>query len=120
MAATLGMPVEQAKREVFTVSTGKRRYENMLIPRIHVTNDKETENALRATVELRKVNIVSTSTIAAASIPQQMNGAIASGASFLANVVAAPALAATQSLGFLASGIGLPAPTFALGGPGGP
>lgn len=50
----------QASRKPFGLSTGKRRYENMLIKSLSVTTDGASENALVATVVLRQVIIVQT------------------------------------------------------------
>ncbi|PRY03804.1 hypothetical protein B0G73_114125 [Paraburkholderia sp. BL25I1N1] len=50
----------QASRTPFDLSTGKRRYTNMLIQSISVTTDAKTENSLIATIHCREVIIVQT------------------------------------------------------------
>jgi hypothetical protein len=52
----------QASRTPFALSTGKRRYTNMLIQSISVTTDAKTENSLIATIHCREVIIVQTTT----------------------------------------------------------
>jgi hypothetical protein len=54
----------QKKREPFTVVTGKRTYANMLVKSIKTTTNKETENALIATIVLRQVLLVTTQVLA--------------------------------------------------------
>lgn len=54
----------QESRIPFDVVTGKRSYRNMLIRSIAVTTDQATEAALMATVTMRQVIIVETSTTA--------------------------------------------------------
>lgn len=63
----------QGKRELLQVVTGKRSYENMLIRSLSVTTDKETENVLMVTAELREVLLVSAQAV---SVPRsrQKNG----------------------------------------------
>lgn len=51
----------QIKREPFSVTTGKRTYNHMLVRSIAVQTDQRTEHALMATVGLEEVIIVSTS-----------------------------------------------------------
>lgn len=50
----------QASRTLFDLSTGKRRYTNMLIQSIGVTTDANTENSLIATIHCREVIVVQT------------------------------------------------------------
>jgi hypothetical protein len=50
----------QSARQPFTLSTGKRLYQNMLIGMIHQETTTETEHALFATVALREVILTST------------------------------------------------------------
>lgn len=57
----------QKKREPFDLITGKRVYKNMLIRSLSTTTDKETENALIFTAELRQVIMA---TIQVVSIPR--------------------------------------------------
>ncbi|MBC17082.1 MAG: hypothetical protein CL942_08525 [Desulfovibrio sp.] len=57
----------QKKREPFDLITGKRVYKNMLIRSLSTTTDKETENALIFTAELREVIMA---TVQAVSIPR--------------------------------------------------
>lgn len=52
----------QASRDPFTVYTGKRRYDNMLIKSVAVTTDATTEQALMVTIELRQVLFVRVTT----------------------------------------------------------
>ena len=52
----------QASREPFTIITGKREYENMLVQGISVTTDENTENVLMVTLDCREVIIVETET----------------------------------------------------------
>ena len=62
----------QASRAPFTVYTGKRRYDDMLIKHIAVTTTRESEHSLMATIRLRQVIIVQTQlvTITAAAADQ--------------------------------------------------
>lgn len=50
-------------REPFSVSTGKRAYENMIITSLGVDTDRETENALICTVSLQQIIIVQTQSV---------------------------------------------------------
>ncbi len=52
----------QKSRRPINVSTGKRRYKNMLVRSIAVVTDSHSENILMATVSLQEVIIVSTQT----------------------------------------------------------
>lgn len=52
----------QKLRELVNISTGKRKYLNMLIRSISVTTDARTENALIATLNCREIIVVQTST----------------------------------------------------------
>ncbi|SUD94223.1 Uncharacterised protein [Ralstonia mannitolilytica] len=52
----------QKNRELFSISTGKRKYQNMLIQSLDVTTDAKTENACIATLHCREVIIVQTTT----------------------------------------------------------
>lgn len=52
----------QASRVPFEVVTGKRNYRNMLIKRLTVTTDQESENALFVDIEMQEVILVSTTT----------------------------------------------------------
>ena len=71
----------QQSRQPFTVSTGKRLYQNMLMGEIMVTCDQTSEYALMATVELQEVIIVGTSGIdtSSSSSPEQTSSPDASG-----------------------------------------
>lgn len=60
----------QQSREPFTVVTGKRMYENMVLLEMEVTTDSHTENVLMATLHCQTVIIVSTSSVPANSAPQ--------------------------------------------------
>lgn len=50
----------QASRIPFTITTGKRQYENMLIRSISETTNEKTENVLMVTVTCRAIFIVQT------------------------------------------------------------
>lgn len=50
----------QKKREPFSLSTGKRNYQNMLIGSLGVQTDEKSENILMVTARFREVIIVST------------------------------------------------------------
>lgn len=52
----------QALRTPFTISTGKRKYQNMLFRSLGTTTDVKTENALIVTAQCREVIIVQTVT----------------------------------------------------------
>jgi len=52
----------QKMREPFSISTGKRKYQNMLIQSIDTTTDARTENAFVTTLHCREVIIVQTTT----------------------------------------------------------
>ncbi|MFG1260025.1 hypothetical protein V5F79_22115 [Xanthobacter flavus] len=65
----------QAKRQPFSVVTGKRSYSNMLIAGLEVSTSAATEYALFVRVLLREVIIVSTSTVAASGAGTQANAA---------------------------------------------
>lgn len=55
----------QRQREPFTVTTGSRRYTNMLISSIALQKDEKTEHISAVTVRMREVIIVSTQTTSA-------------------------------------------------------
>jgi hypothetical protein len=52
----------QASRTPFDLSTGKRRYQNMLIQALDTTTDAKTENSLIVTLHCRELIIVQTTT----------------------------------------------------------
>ncbi|MEM5419635.1 phage baseplate protein [Paraburkholderia ferrariae] len=52
----------QKSRTPFDVSTGKRKYSNMLIQSLDTTTDAKTENSLIVTLHCREVIIVQTTT----------------------------------------------------------
>ncbi len=52
----------QSSLQPFSISTGKRSYSNMLLRRISVNTNKESENALLAELEFEQVILVSTQT----------------------------------------------------------
>jgi hypothetical protein len=52
----------QKSREPFSIITGKREYENMLIQSISVTTDADTENVLMVILDCREVIIAETET----------------------------------------------------------
>lgn len=57
----------QASLQPFSISTGKRVYDNMLIKRLSTKTDEKTENSLILTMECRNVQIVSTQTVSGGS-----------------------------------------------------
>ncbi|MDR1020511.1 MAG: hypothetical protein LBL73_07120 [Synergistaceae bacterium] len=61
----------QESREPFSIVTGKREYENMLLQGISVTTDADTGNVLMVTLDCREVIIVSTET---AQVPPSRQG----------------------------------------------
>lgn len=52
----------QSNRVLYTVVTGKRSYQNMLIKGLAVMTDKTTENMLEVTVQLQELLLVQTQT----------------------------------------------------------
>jgi Dit-like phage tail protein len=76
----------------FSVVTGKRSYNNMLMRSLRVTTNKESENALMVEATFQEVLIVSTQTAALSSIPPAANQANPQN-------TAAPVNAGTQQLG---------------------
>lgn len=64
----------QRNRELLDVTTGKRRYSNMLLRAIEVTTDKTTENVLSAVLTLREVIITSTQTVQVADKTDMKQG----------------------------------------------
>lgn len=62
----------QASLEPFSITTGKRIYENMLIQRISTKTDEKTENVFLATFECREILIASTQTVSGSSNPTNM------------------------------------------------
>ncbi len=53
----------QSSREPFTVVTGKRSYKNMLMKRLSLTTDCNTENILQFTAHLEQIIIAQVSTV---------------------------------------------------------
>lgn len=53
----------QADRQPFTVMTGKRVYQNMLIRRLHTMSNKDYENAMILDVEMTEIIITTTQTV---------------------------------------------------------
>lgn len=64
----------QKSRSLLEVVTGKRSYSNMLISKISVTTNVNSENALRATLTLTEVIISNTRVIPAASKADMQQG----------------------------------------------
>lgn len=62
----------QESAEPFDVQTGLKLYQNMVCTSIRTTGDKETENSLPFTAELREVQIVTTQTV---TYPPRKTGA---------------------------------------------
>ncbi len=60
----------QRGREPFDVSTGSRRYENMLLSSVALTKDEKTENIVLISARLREVIIVNTQTTGAPKTAQ--------------------------------------------------
>lgn len=60
----------QGLREPFDVSTGSRRYRNMLLSSVAMTKDEKTENIALISARLREVIIVNTQTTGAAKSTQ--------------------------------------------------
>ncbi|VXD07958.1 phage baseplate protein [Serratia oryzae] len=60
--------------EHFTVITGKREYENMLIRSLDVTTDAATENVLMITITMQQINITNTQTITATPVEDMAQG----------------------------------------------
>jgi hypothetical protein len=61
----------QESRELITILTGKRLYENMLIERLAVTTDEKTENALMMACDCREIILVDTQVTATAPAQDQ-------------------------------------------------
>lgn len=57
-----GLQQLQAARQPFNITTGKRRYKNMLLRELSVQTDKDTENSLVISASFQEVIIVSTQT----------------------------------------------------------
>ncbi len=62
----------QSSREPFTLVTGKRRHENMLIEELAVTTEVDSEHALMVIARMREVILVNTTT---ATVPAQASQA---------------------------------------------
>ena len=65
----------QREKVPFSVTTGKRQYENMLIRVLDVTTDRTTENVLMATLTLREIIITQTQTVKVAAKENMKEGA---------------------------------------------
>ncbi|WP_414162887.1 phage baseplate protein [Superficieibacter sp. BNK-5] len=65
----------QRSRKPFSVTTGKKLYENMLIKVLDVTTDKTSENVLMATLTLRELIISETQTVNVAAKDDMKEGA---------------------------------------------
>jgi hypothetical protein len=63
VVAYQGLLLLMEKREPFTLITRLRTYENMMITSISAPDDYTTMNALRATIIMQKINIVTLSTL---------------------------------------------------------
>ena len=61
----------QNSRVLFDVSTGKRKYKNMLITRLSVVTDNTSENALMMTCECQEIFLATTQTV---EVNQTQNG----------------------------------------------
>lgn len=60
----------QSKRELISVSTGRRNYQNMLPVGIQETRDEKTSSVLVCSLRLRQILVVSTQTTSAAKANQ--------------------------------------------------
>jgi len=68
----------QASRQVFDVVTGKRSYKNMLLERLTVTTERDTENILEVVARFKQVIIVQTQAVklpnlSTSALPKQAN-----------------------------------------------
>lgn len=63
----------QATRQPFDVVTGKRSYKSMLIKRLSVITDSESENVLLVDVDLQEIITVDTVTRTAPNVPNLQN-----------------------------------------------
>jgi hypothetical protein len=61
----------QIDREIFTVVSGKRTYQNMMMQSLAVSTDETSENALMVVARMREVIIVATTTTPVAPSAQQ-------------------------------------------------
>lgn len=89
----------QDSRTLFSITTSKRQYDNMLVTSLQMTNDQKTSQALFLTAHCREVIIVSTQ---ATSLPPQANQANPAGT------------AQTQNIGTATLSQGSPTPGGAL------
>lgn len=71
----------QRKREPFSVTTGKRKYDTMLVKSLAVKTDQKTENILSVTVTLQEIIIVSTRAVSIAGQGANPADATVTGAS---------------------------------------
>lgn len=69
----------QRERELLDVTTGKKKYTNMLIRAIEVSTDKTTENVLSAVLTLRELVITQTQAISVADKVDMKDGVGTSG-----------------------------------------
>jgi len=65
----------QASRVPFDISTGKRKYHNMLFQALSTTTDEKTENSLIVTAHCREIIIVQTTTTTLQPAANQSNPA---------------------------------------------
>lgn len=73
----------QASRETFTIYTGKRIYDNMLIRRLHTKSNDKEENVAMLDVECQEILITTTQTVTvppASSMKNPQNNAATSNA----------------------------------------
>lgn len=66
----------QASLQPFSVTTGKRIYENMLIRRISTKTDEKTEQVLLATFELEEILIADTQVVSGSGNPANMQNPV--------------------------------------------
>lgn len=58
-----GLLVERANRTLFTVSTARRIYQNMLIKGLVLTTDQKTENSMLIRITFRQILMATTQTV---------------------------------------------------------
>ena len=73
----------QKARELFSVTTGKRSYTNMLLKSLGVTTDKNTENVLSISAEFKEIFVVE---LESTTMPARANQKYAESTESTANV----------------------------------
>lgn len=95
----------QRERELLDVTTGKKKYTNMLIRAIEVSTDKTTENVLSAVLTLRELTITETKAIKVADKADMKEGVSTAGTQNAG--VKSPVPANESALSRIAGGLGL-------------